>query len=49
VEEFEMAVKRCMEEDNESLEQKRIDFTENKTWENTVRKMEKLILNKIKK
>jgi glycosyltransferase involved in cell wall biosynthesis len=49
VEEFEMAIKRCMEEDNESLKQKRIDFAENKTWENTVRKMEKLILNKIKK
>jgi len=47
VEEFEMAVKRCMEEDNESLKKKRIDFTENKTWENTVRKMEELILDKI--
>lgn len=49
VEEFEMAVKRCIEEDNESIRQKRIDFTENKTWENTVRKMEDLILNKIEK
>lgn len=48
VEEFEMAVKRCMEEDNESLKQKRIDFTKNKTWENTVKKMEELILEKIK-
>jgi len=48
VEEFEVAVKRCMEEDNESLKQKRIDFTENKTWENTVWKMEELILAKIK-
>lgn len=48
VEEFEMAIKRCMEEDNESVKQKRIDFTENKTWENTVRKMEELILEKIK-
>jgi glycosyltransferase involved in cell wall biosynthesis len=47
VEEFEMAIKRCMEEDNESLKQKRINFTENKTWENTVRKMEELILEKI--
>jgi glycosyltransferase involved in cell wall biosynthesis len=49
VQEFEIAVKKCMEEDNESLKQKRIDFTENKTWENTVRKMEELILEKIKK
>jgi glycosyltransferase involved in cell wall biosynthesis len=48
VEEFEKAVKRCLEEDNESLKQKRIDSTENKTWENTVRKMEELILDKIK-
>ena len=49
VEEFEMAIKRCMEEDNEFLKQKRIDFAENKTWENTVRKMEKLILDEIAK
>jgi len=49
VEEFEMAIKRCIEEDNESLKQKRIDFTENKTWENIVRKMEELILDKIEK
>jgi glycosyltransferase involved in cell wall biosynthesis len=48
IEEFEMAIKRCIEEDNESMKQKRIDFTENKTWENTVRKMEELILDKIK-
>jgi glycosyltransferase involved in cell wall biosynthesis len=49
VEEFEKEVKRCMEEDNESMKKKRIDFTENKTWENTVKKMEELISEKIKR
>jgi glycosyltransferase involved in cell wall biosynthesis len=49
VEEFEKAIKKTIKEDNESLKQKRIDFTENKTWENTVRQMEELILNKIEK
>jgi transposase len=49
VEEFEMAVKRCMEEDNESMKKKRIDFTEGKTWEVTVEKMEELITDVLKK
>ncbi|OGW38911.1 MAG: hypothetical protein A2Y97_07015 [Nitrospirae bacterium RBG_13_39_12] len=48
IEEFEMAVKKCLEEKtNDSLKQKRIDFTENKTWENTVRKMQELIMDRI--
>jgi len=45
--EFGMAVRRCMEEDNASMKQKRICFTENKSWEDTAEKMEKLILDKI--
>ncbi|CAG1022280.1 Putative teichuronic acid biosynthesis glycosyltransferase TuaH [Patescibacteria group bacterium] len=45
--EFGLAVKRCMEEDTESMKQKRISFTENKSWEDTAEKMEKLILDKI--
>lgn len=45
--EFGMAVMRCMEQDNASMKQERINFTENKSWEDTVEKMEKLILDKI--
>lgn len=45
--EFGMAVMRCMEEDDASMKQRRIHFTENKSWEDTAEKMEKLILDKI--
>ncbi|TVM04335.1 MAG: hypothetical protein CV087_00110 [Candidatus Brocadia sp. WS118] len=45
--EFGMAVLRCMKEDNTSMKQKRINFTRNRSWEDTVDNMEKLILDKI--
>lgn len=45
--EFEMAVLRCMKEDDASMKQKRINFTRNRSWEDTAENMEKLILDKI--
>ncbi|MDR4509894.1 MAG: glycosyltransferase [Candidatus Brocadiaceae bacterium] len=45
---FGMEIRKCMEEDNSSMKQKRIEFTENKSWEDTVGKMELLMLEKIK-
>ncbi len=49
IEEFEIAVKKCIEEDSESMKQRRVVFTEDKSWENTVGKMEELILERIEK
>ncbi|NWF52541.1 MAG: glycosyltransferase [Nitrospirae bacterium] len=49
LEKFEMEVKRCLKEEaDETMKLKRISFTANKTWEDTIRKMEELIINKIK-
>lgn len=47
IEEFETEVKRCLREDNDFLKLKRISFIDNKTWDNTAREMEELIINKI--
>jgi glycosyltransferase involved in cell wall biosynthesis len=49
VEKFEIEVIRCLKEEyNEEMRLNRINFTTNKTWEETVNKMEKLIIDKIK-
>lgn len=45
VEGFSQAITSCLAEDNERLKQKRVAFTEGKTWENTTLGMEKLMLS----
>jgi glycosyltransferase involved in cell wall biosynthesis len=47
-EEFENAVEKYLNEDNEIMQNKRIDFTEGKTWEDTAHRMEELIIRALK-
>lgn len=47
LEKFEMAIERCIKGDDELKRQKRVAFTEGKTWDNTVEKMKEIILNAI--